>query len=119
MRLLSLAVGAMALCTIVSGAIAAGNDVKKVPYPTQTKVKYVLQCMQVNGKTPEMLQKCSCGIDAIEDTLPFDTYEMADTGLQLAGVPGNRAAALRNVNTVKDAIDALRKAQAASNLKCF
>lgn len=119
MRLISLAVGALSLCTVVSGAFAAGNDVKTVLYPTQTKVQYVLQCMQANGKTPEMLQKCSCGIDAIEASLPFDVYEMADTGLQLAGVAGNRAAALRNVNTVKDAIDALRKAQAASNLKCF
>ena len=101
------------------GAASAKPTVKHEPYPTQTKVQYVLQCMEVNGKTPEMLQKCSCGIDTIESELPFDTYEMADTGLQLANAPGARAAQLRSVNTVKDAVQALRRAQADSNLKCF
>jgi len=88
-------------------------------YPTQTKVLYVLQCMDVNGKSPEILQKCSCGIDAIASQLPFSTYETAEIGMQMTGVPGVRAAALRQTTTVIDAIDKLRKAQADSNLRCF
>jgi hypothetical protein len=118
MRLIQFTAVSLALGAAVTTAAVAGQ-LKRAPYPTQTKVEYVLQCMEVNGKSPEMLQKCSCGIDTIEAELPFDTYEMADTGLQLAGVPGNRAAAMRSVNTVKDAIEALHKAQADSNLKCF
>lgn len=119
MRMSTLTAAALAIFAVSLGGASAKDSPKHEPYPTETKVKYVLQCMEVNGKTPEMLQKCSCGIDAIEASLPFETYEMADTGLQLAGVPGGRAAALRSVNTVKDAIQALRRAQAESNLKCF
>ncbi len=92
---------------------------RETVYPTQARVIYVLQCMDANGKSPEFLQKCSCGIDVIASLIPYDTYETADTGLQMTNVPGVRAAALRQTTTVIDAIDKLRKAQAESNLRCF
>jgi hypothetical protein len=88
-------------------------------FPTRARIEYVLQCMEANGKSPEMLDRCSCGIDVIALMIPYDTYETADTGLQMTNVPGNRAAAMRQTTTVIDAIDKLRKAQAESNLRCF
>ena len=105
---------------MASGALAAdGKPAKSPGYPTRARVEYVLQCMEANGRTPEFLQKCSCGIDVIASLLPYDVYETADTGLQMTGVPGTRSASLRQTTTVIDAIDRLRKAQAESNLRCF
>ena len=124
-RFVALGCCALALSLAAFGATAATSNTTPEPgkkataYPTTTKVIYVLQCMEANGKSPEMLTRCSCGIDAIEAVLPFEAYEMAETGLQMVGVPGNRAAALRQTTTVIDSIDRLRKAQADSNLKCF
>ena len=110
----------IAVAAFSTGADAADKKAKIVAeYPTQAKVQYVLQCMDVNGRSPEMLQRCSCGIDTIAAQLPYDVYETADTGLQMTNVPGTRAAAMRQTTTVIDAIDKLRKAQAESNLRCF
>ena len=107
---------------IAAGTAMAADQkklVKRTDFPTQARVEYVLQCMAVNGKSPEYLQKCSCGIDVIASMLSYDVYETADTGLQMTNVPGVRAAAMRQTTTVIDAIDKLRKAQAESNLRCF
>jgi len=116
-------IGAVGLAILIGSTIAANAAEKKLKqetvYPTQTKVEFVLQCMEANGKSPENLQRCSCGIDVIASMLPYDTYESAETGLQMTNVPGNRAAAMRQTSTVIDAIDKLRKAQAESNLRCF
>ena len=113
-------VAGMVVLATSFGAFAAEKKIKaENPYPTQTKVQYVLQCLDANGRSPENLQRCSCGIDVIASLVSYDLYETAETGLQMTGVPGTRAAAMRQTTTVIDAIDTLRKAQAESNLRCF
>ena len=107
---------AAALVLIPALASAAAPD---PAYTTAVKMEYVLGCMASNGQTPEMLQRCSCSIDAIAASLPYDTYETAETVMRMESVPGQQAAALRSVPQMKDAVDQLRRSQAAANQKCF
>jgi hypothetical protein len=89
-------------------------------YPTAAKVDYVIGCMASNGQTYEMLQKCSCSIDFIAKSMPYDEYERVSTLLSLQQMAGaGRNAVYKNSTWSKDAVSNLRDIQAESTLRCF
>ena len=76
--------------------------------------------MAANGQTVEMLHKCSCSIDFIASMIPYADYEKIETLMQLQQLPGaGRNAVYKNSNWAKQAVTALREAQAESTLRCF
>lgn len=105
-----------ALAALLAGpALAqAVND-----YPTATRAEYVLICMGTNGETPEMLQRCSCAIDAIADVLSHDDYVAAETVLRMRQVTGDRAGLFRSGATSEGILANLRRAEAESEILCF
>ncbi|WP_414653363.1 hypothetical protein [Geminicoccus sp.] len=111
------AAGLLALLAIwpaMPGQTDSGED-----YPTNTRVDYVFGCMKANGETRDSLDRCSCSIDVIATLLPYERYVTAETFMSMAQVTGERAAVFRSNEQAQAAIDALRRAQAEAEVRCF
>ena len=87
-------------------------------FPTVARADYVFACMQVNGQTREVLEKCSCSIDQIAALLPWSEYEEAETimSVQLRG--GESVAALAFA-PLQEKVKTLKRAQVEAELRCF
>lgn len=88
-------------------------------YPTPVIADYVIGCMASNGETQEMMQRCSCSIDAISSVIPYETYEKADTIMQMRLVAGDNTAMFREMPMLKKVVDQLRLAQIEADFRCF
>ncbi|MCU7930804.1 MAG: hypothetical protein KZQ90_08385 [Candidatus Thiodiazotropha sp. (ex Codakia rugifera)] len=107
-------------CTLAVADEPCKDQDKALAYPTPVIVDYVIGCMASNGQTPEMLQKCSCSIDFIAQSIPYGEYEQIETLLRLQQMPGaGRNAIYVNSNWSKTTVAKLREVQAESTLRCF
>ncbi len=116
-RLLALGFGlALALPAAAQIAPATGpvND-----YPTEARAEYVFACMAVNGRTQEVLQRCSCSIDQVATILPYDRYVEAETVLRMRQGGGEAGALFRGAPAMRDIAAELRRAQAEAEMLCF
>ena len=106
----------LAIAMLIGGSASAAelND-----YPTSARAGYVFGCMKANGDTHTALDQCSCSVDVIASLLPYDRYVEAETVLSLAQVPGFFGAMFRSPPPAKAAVDALRRAQAEAEVRCF
>ena len=102
-----------------AAATCAGADELVNDYPTAVRADYVFACMQVNGRTRQALEKCSCSIDVIASLLPFSQYEEAETIMSVGQRPGEQAAIFRSNPGLKAKVDDLRRAQVEAELRCF
>jgi len=116
MRRVGPLVAVAAFVAISASANAAGpiND-----YPTNARADYVFGCMKANGDTRTALDQCSCSIDVIATILPYDRYVEAEAVLSLSQVPGRFGAQFRSPEPAKAAVNALRRAQAEAEVRCF
>ncbi|HKX44883.1 MAG TPA: hypothetical protein VJO99_27245, partial [Burkholderiaceae bacterium] len=68
----------------VAGGAAHAND-----FPTSARVLYVEDCMRANpGPYFEMVNKCSCAIDAFAAEVKYDEYTTMQTisnGMSIGG----------------------------------
>lgn len=113
-RLRWLALFAAAVLLSGKAGAAAFND-----YPTSARADYVFGCMKANGDTRTALNQCSCSIDVVASLLPYDRYVEAETVLSLNQVPGFFGAMFRSPPPAKAVVDALRRAQAEAEVRCF
>lgn len=97
---------------------AAALELPPNDYPTMTRADYVFGCMQVNGQTREVLQKCSCSIDQIAALLPFSEYEEAETIMSIRQ-KGGESVEVFNYPSMKEKVTNLKRAQVEAELKCF
>lgn len=102
---------ALALCCAAS---AADND-----FPTNARAEFVFACMSTNGQSMEILNKCSCTIDAIAEQMKYDDYVEAETVIRMRQVQGDRVAAFRTAEWLRRAVDRLQAAQAEAEVRCF
>jgi hypothetical protein len=93
---------------------ASAND-----YPTEIVADYVIGCMASNGETQDMLRRCSCSIDAVSSILPYDTYEKAETIIQMRQVTGDMTAMFREMTALDALVKQLRLAQIEADFRCF
>jgi len=116
MRRVGLLVAVAVMVSIGASANAAGeiND-----YPTSARADYVFGCMKANGDTRTALEQCACSIDVIANILPYQRYVEAEAVLSLAQVPGRFGAMFRSPEPAKAAVNALRRAQAEAEVRCF
>jgi hypothetical protein len=91
----------------------AAND-----YPTVARADYVFACMQVNGQTREVLERCACSIDVIATLLPFNDYEEAETVMSVSQ-RGGKAVGLFEYGPFKEKVKTLKRAQVEGELRCF
>ncbi|HSA80405.1 MAG TPA: hypothetical protein VLE23_06250 [Geminicoccaceae bacterium] len=113
---LMLAVGAATLAVFALEAPRAAP----ADYPTEALADYVFGCMATNGQSQEALRRCSCSIDAIAESLPYEDYVQAETVLRMQQIPGGgRTVMFRTAPWAQAMIDKLRQAQVEAELRCF
>lgn len=117
------AFGLIVLCAplIWAGVPAKAQDAlaPRYNYPTSARADYVIGCLAANGFQRQLLDKCSCSIDAIANRMSYEDYETADTilSMQQASV-GPRGGLFRDTPVAKATLEKLRRAQAEANLRC-
>ncbi len=114
MRALILMLG---LLPVMAGAQSVSDRYND--YPTATRADYVFACMQTNGQSREMLERCACSIDEIAALLPYDNYVQAETVLSMRRVGGERMAVFNSAAAAEALVADLRRAQAEAEVVCF
>jgi hypothetical protein len=100
-------------------ALSTAEQAGASRYPTTEEVFYVLSCMEMNGKTGESLQKCSCAINALETRLPYDRYADAKLVLALRQAGGRNGDIYRDTAPMKSIVNDFIRAQREANQTCF
>ena len=111
--IIALAAVAVAAASPSHALDAAVND-----YPTIARADYVYACMQVNGQTRDVLEKCSCSIDMIAELLPFSEYEEVETVMSVIQRGGENVSMLHGP-IFQEKIRKLKRAQVEGELRCF
>lgn len=102
--------------------LAAGTPQAAEPandYPTVVRADYVFACMQVNGRTRDALERCSCSIDVIATLLPYDRYEEAETIMRMRQKGDQKAAMFLSSPSLRAKVDDLKRAQVEGEVRCF
>lgn len=108
-----------ALALPIALAAAAQERHPKYDYPTAARADYVIGCLAGSGFKRELLERCSCAIDTIANTMPYDDYDQASTVLSMQqGGLGERGAMFRDTPLAKQRMEELRRAQADASLNC-
>ncbi len=102
----------------VSSPVARAQELPLNDYPTVTRADYVFACMQVNGQTRDMLDKCACSIDQIAALITFNEYEEAET-VKSVQMRNDRKVAVLNSPQMQEKIKNLKRAQVEAELRCF
>jgi hypothetical protein len=109
--------GLAAACSLAAagGAAAQAND-----YPTTDRVVFVQACMRDHpGNYFEMINKCSCAIDAIAREVPFETYTSMSTALNANTIGGERGGYIRDTEMLQGDIRKFRQLTAKAKKGCF
>lgn len=114
MRTLAVLIGA-AFAGVVQ---ASAEELPANDYPTVGRADYVYACMQANGPTRDVLEKCSCSIDQLAALLPWAEYEEAETIMSVM-TRGGDSTALFNSPALQKKIHTLKLAQVEAELRCF
>ena len=89
-------------------------------YPTAERVVYVEACMRDHpGGHYEMLNKCSCVIDAIARDVPYDDYVTMSTAANANSIGGERGSSIRDVESLQVQIRKFRQLQAQARKSCL
>jgi hypothetical protein len=103
-------------CALLGAAgLASAND-----FPTVERVLYVQECMKANpGPYYEMVNKCSCALDALAREVKFDEYSGMVTIVNAMSIGGERGNQLRDNDSLKPQIKRYRELQAQVQKGCF
>lgn len=105
------------LALLLAPATAIAGDLND--YPTAARADYVFACMKANGDSRLALEQCACSIDVIATLLPYESYVAAETVASIEQQKGQIGAMMRNTAAARDQLDALRRAQAEAQVRCF
>lgn len=107
-----LACGLMALGAPL---VAQAND-----FPTVDRVLYVQECMATHpGPNYEMVNKCSCALDALAAKVKYDDYVEMSTAAKATSIGGERGGYIRDVQILQDDIKRYKGLQSAAEKACF
>ncbi len=104
----------LVVCLALAFSGAAAND-----FPTRARAEFVFACMSANGQSMEILDKCSCSIDAIAGQMKYDDYVEAETTLRMRQMQGDRASVFREAEWLRQSVARLQAAQAEAEVRCF
>ncbi|WP_157269160.1 hypothetical protein [Azohydromonas aeria] len=101
-------------------AAAATTGAWAHDYPTAARVEYVQACMREHpGSYYEMLNKCSCALDRLAATVPFDDFVAMSTATNANSIGGERGNTIRDTEPLQKQIREFRKLQSAAREGCF
>jgi hypothetical protein len=113
MNALKLSLAAVALSAAAAPALA--ND-----FPTVDRVLYVQECIRDNpGPNFEMVNKCSCALDALAREVKYEQYVEMSTIAKAMSIGGERGNDLRDNDTLKAPLKRYRELQAKVQKGCF
>lgn len=99
-------------------AVGTAHGAPLNDYPTIARADYVFACMQVNGRSRQILEKCSCSIDVIAELLPYEKYEEAETIMSVRQKGGEQVAPLMTPEYQEKILE-MKRAQVEGELRCF
>ena len=101
-------------------ALAASVPARAHDYPTVDRVLYVQDCMNSHpGPFYEMVNKCSCALDALASELPFDDYVSMLTVTRAMSIGGERGNTIRDTEPLQAQAKRFRELQAKAQSGCF
>jgi hypothetical protein len=106
-----------AACIVLlsTAAVAVAND-----FPTAERVIYVQECIKNNpGPHFEMINKCSCALDALAREVKYDDYVTMTTVVNAMSIGGERGNDLRDNETLKPQLKRYRDLQAQAQKTCM
>ena len=99
---------------LLPGAVRASD------FPTQTRVEFVLGCMnEQGGQSYDTLYKCVCLIDAIAAAMTHDEFAQAQVFSQLRSTPGERGGVFRDPDQARTLIAKLAAVTESGKAQCF
>ncbi len=107
--------------SLVAAAIAAvAGAAQAHDYPTSERVIYVEACIRDHpGGHYEMLNKCSCMLDAIAQSVPYDDYVEMSTATSANSIGGERGSYIRDVPMLQEQIKKYKALQVQAQKSCF
>ena len=105
-----------ALCALLlASAAARAND-----FPTMDRVLYVQECMRAHpGPQFEMINKCSCALDALARDLKYDDYVTLSTISKAMSIGGERGGTIRDAPSLEAQAKRYRGLQTKAEKGCF
>jgi hypothetical protein len=104
----------LAALAVASGT-AHAND-----FPTSARVLYVEDCIRANpGPYFEMVNKCSCAVDAFAAEVKYDEYTTMQTISNGMSIGGERGGAIRDVPSLQPELKKYRELQTKVKSSCF
>ena len=111
MRVINIVPFTLLLCV---SSIVTAND-----FPTRDRAEYVLNCLHEIGRNSmDDLQTCSCRIDSIASTMPFETYGYAETYNRNKKMSGEKGGVFRDNKAGKLFSKELKTAQETAKGQC-
>jgi len=105
---------------IAAAVLAVSAAVQAHDYPTSDRVTFVEACMRERpGSHYEMLNKCSCVIDAIAREVPYDDYVTMSTATSANSIGGERGNTIRDTEALQVQIRKFRQLQAKARQNCM
>jgi len=101
----------MTLCSA-----ASAND-----FPTVDRVLYVQECIASHPghSNYEMVNKCSCALDAMAESVKFDDYVEMSTAAKATSIGGERGGYIRDNESLQDQIKRYKALQSKVEKGCF
>jgi hypothetical protein len=94
---------------------ALAND-----FPTVDRVLYVQECMSGRtGSTFELVNKCSCALDALAGQISYDEYVQLSTATKATSIGGERGGYIRDAEILQKQIRRYRELQSQAKSGCF
>lgn len=99
----------------LTATAARAND-----FPTVDRVLYVQECMRAHpGPHYEMVNKCSCALDALAAKVKFDDYVAMNTAANATTIGGERGGYIRDNEGLQVQIKRYRELQTQVQAGCF
>ena len=93
----------------------AAND-----FPTSQRVISVQECMRTHpGPHFEMINKCSCAIDAMASEVRYEDFVGMSTVVNAMSIGGERGGSLRDNESIKPEIKRYRELETKVHKACF
>lgn len=106
----------LTLCVLsMAAGSASAND-----FPTVDRVLYVQECIQQHpGPQFEMVNKCSCALDALAKEVSYDDYVTISTISKAMSIGGERGGTIRDAPSLQPQAKRYRELQGKVEKGCF
>jgi hypothetical protein len=105
---------------VLAALLGASGGARANDFPTSARVLYVEDCIRSNpGPYFEMVNKCSCAVDALAEEVNYDEYTTMQTISNGMSIGGERGGAIRDVPTLQPELKKYRGLQTKVKKGCF